>query len=246
MLVSVVGGGGSYPPPGYGGPSILVDLDGSPLLFDCGEDCLTGLRVTGYTPCDVDEVFISHIHIDHWAGIPQLAVGRIAEGCPSLKISVAEPSIEELASIIPRFIPRTLKYELTSFKSGGLWINGYSVELVELDHTVPTHGLIVGEGGSRLVSVLSDSRPSERIISSVRGSELILSEATLPSDLQQVALSSKHTTVAEFIDFAKKAGATITIAHHLSPGSLRELRRWLRRNIGRRVMVGVRGLQTSI
>lgn len=245
MLVTLVGAGGSYPPPGYGGPSILVDVDGSPLLVDCGEDCLTGLSMAGYKPCDIDTVFLTHTHIDHWAGLPQLAVARIAEGYPRLRILAAPVVAGEASTLIPPHLPHSLKLAIDSI-SGYYSIEGYWARTVEMKHKVPTHGLIIEERGRVLLAVLSDTRPSKSIVEAVREAELVFHEATLSSSNREAAIASGHTTVTEFLDTATSISAGRVIAYHLSPESLSELRARLRSSRRRGVIVGVRGLQVSI
>jgi ribonuclease Z len=64
-----VGTGGSVPSPRRGLPSLLVRRGGDRLLFDCGEGTQRQLvRSVGLT--DVDCVFITHFHADHWLGLP--------------------------------------------------------------------------------------------------------------------------------------------------------------------------------
>jgi ribonuclease Z len=63
------GTGGSVPSPRRGLPAILVRRGGDRLLFDCGEGTQRQLmRSVGLA--DVDCVFITHFHADHWLGLP--------------------------------------------------------------------------------------------------------------------------------------------------------------------------------
>src|ERR1700681_2289606 len=63
------GTGGSAPSPRRGLPAVLVRRGGESLLFDCGEGTQRQLvRSVGLT--DVDCVFITHFHADHWLGLP--------------------------------------------------------------------------------------------------------------------------------------------------------------------------------
>jgi ribonuclease Z len=63
------GTGGSVPSPRRGLPAILVRRGGDRLLFDCGEGTQRQLmRSVGLT--DLDCVFITHFHADHWLGLP--------------------------------------------------------------------------------------------------------------------------------------------------------------------------------
>jgi ribonuclease Z len=64
-----VGTGGSVPSRRRGLPAVLVRRGGDRLLFDCGEGTQRQLvRSVGLT--DVDSVFITHFHADHWLGLP--------------------------------------------------------------------------------------------------------------------------------------------------------------------------------
>jgi ribonuclease Z len=64
-----VGTGGSVPSARRGLPAVLVRRGGDRLLFDCGEGTQRQLiRSVGLV--DMDSVFITHFHADHWLGLP--------------------------------------------------------------------------------------------------------------------------------------------------------------------------------
>src|ERR1700739_5099009 len=63
------GTGGSAPAARRGLPALLVRRGGDRMLFDCGEGTQRQLlRSVGLV--DVDSVFITHFHADHWLGLP--------------------------------------------------------------------------------------------------------------------------------------------------------------------------------
>jgi ribonuclease Z len=63
------GTGGSVPAARRGLPAVLVRRGGDRMLFDCGEGTQRQLlRSVGLV--DVDSVFITHFHADHWLGVP--------------------------------------------------------------------------------------------------------------------------------------------------------------------------------
>ncbi len=63
------GTAGSVPSARRGLPAILVRRGGDRLLFDCGEGTQRQLlRSVGLA--DLDSVFITHFHADHWLGLP--------------------------------------------------------------------------------------------------------------------------------------------------------------------------------
>src|ERR1700749_3850688 len=69
LSVFFAGTAGSIPTPRRGLPALLVRRGGDRLLFDCGEGTQRQLlRSVGLA--DVDCVFITHFHADHWLGLP--------------------------------------------------------------------------------------------------------------------------------------------------------------------------------
>jgi ribonuclease Z len=69
MSVFFVGTGGSVPGARRGLPALLLARGGERLLFDCGEGTQRQLiRSVGLI--DMDSLFITHLHADHWLGLP--------------------------------------------------------------------------------------------------------------------------------------------------------------------------------
>src|SRR4051812_27225050 len=63
------GTAGSVPTPKRGLPAILLRAGGERILFDCGEGTQHQLLRSIGLP-DIDAVFITHLHLDHWLGLP--------------------------------------------------------------------------------------------------------------------------------------------------------------------------------
>jgi ribonuclease Z len=71
LSVFFAGTSGSIPTVRRGLPALLVRRGGDRILFDCGEGTQRQLvRSVGLT--DLDEVFLTHYHADHWLGLPGL------------------------------------------------------------------------------------------------------------------------------------------------------------------------------
>jgi len=69
MSLFFVGTAGSVPSARRGLPAILLRRGGDRVLFDCGEGTQRQLlRSVGLL--DLDTVFITHFHADHWLGLP--------------------------------------------------------------------------------------------------------------------------------------------------------------------------------
>src|ERR1017187_5596908 len=64
-----LGTAGSVPSARRGLPAVLLSRGGDRLLVDCGEGTQRQLlRSVGLV--DLDRVFITHFHADHWLGLP--------------------------------------------------------------------------------------------------------------------------------------------------------------------------------
>ena len=63
------GTAGSVPTPKRGLPALLLRAGGERILLDCGEGTQHQLLRSIGLP-DVDAIFITHLHLDHWMGLP--------------------------------------------------------------------------------------------------------------------------------------------------------------------------------
>jgi ribonuclease Z len=71
LSVLFVGTAGSVPSARRGLPALLVRHGGERILVDCGEGTQRQLvRSAGLV--DLTDVFITHLHLDHWLGLPGL------------------------------------------------------------------------------------------------------------------------------------------------------------------------------
>jgi ribonuclease Z len=63
------GTAGSVPTPKRGLPALLLRAGGERILLDCGEGTQNQLLRSIGLP-DIDAIFITHLHLDHWLGLP--------------------------------------------------------------------------------------------------------------------------------------------------------------------------------
>ena len=72
MVVTLVGTGGPELSVERGGASTLVQVQGESLLFDAGRGTLESLYLSRVRLQEVTRVFLTHLHSDHIAGLPDL------------------------------------------------------------------------------------------------------------------------------------------------------------------------------
>lgn len=69
LSVFFAGTGGSVPSSRRGLPAVLIRRGGEHILIDCGEGTQRQL-IKSVGLADIDSVFITHFHADHWLGLP--------------------------------------------------------------------------------------------------------------------------------------------------------------------------------
>ena len=70
--VRFVGSGDAFGSGGRLQTCILVDDGGWRVLIDCGATSLVGLKGAGLDPATIDAIVVSHLHGDHFGGLPFL------------------------------------------------------------------------------------------------------------------------------------------------------------------------------
>ncbi|MGE5259479.1 MAG: MBL fold metallo-hydrolase [Actinomycetota bacterium] len=74
MRMTIIGCGDAFGAGGRLQTSFHVRSAPSTFLIDCGTSTLIGLRRLGLEPNEIDAVFVTHLHGDHFGGLPWLVI----------------------------------------------------------------------------------------------------------------------------------------------------------------------------
>jgi ribonuclease Z len=133
------GTGGSVPGAQRGLPALLMRLGGDRLLFDCGEGTQRQL-VRSIGLVDMQCVFITHFHADHWLGLPGM-LKSFALREREQPLTVYGPrGLGELMGLM-RSIYGRLPYELKIVElepAETVRREGYLVAAVPVSHRAPS------------------------------------------------------------------------------------------------------------
>src|ERR1700735_3134982 len=111
LSVFFAGTAGSVPSARRGLPAVLVRRGADRVLFDCGEGTQRQLLRSVGLP-DLDSVFITHFHADHWLGLPGM-LKSFALRARSEPLSVyGPPGLADLMRAM-RIVYGRLLYELS-------------------------------------------------------------------------------------------------------------------------------------
>jgi ribonuclease Z len=137
MSLIFVGTGASTPSARRGLPALLLRRGGEHLLFDCGEGTQRQLtRSVGLA--DIDKIFITHFHADHWLGLPGM-LKSFALREREQPLTVYGPrGLKQLMSDV-RFVYGRLPYELSIIElepMESVTCDGYAIGCVPVRHRV--------------------------------------------------------------------------------------------------------------
>ena len=144
--VVFLGTGGSVPSARRNTAGVLVRRGGDRILFDCGEGTQRQMqRSIGLIP--VDDIFITHLHADHYLGLPGLLKSyEMQDRVEPLTIH-GPPGLIALFDSISRIVGRPrYPIELVELNRGeAVQRDGYAIEPFDVEHRVVANGYALFE-----------------------------------------------------------------------------------------------------
>src|SRR5213592_3319809 len=144
--VLFIGTAGSAPTARRSLPATLVRRGGVRLLFDCGEGTQRQLlRSIGLI--ELEEVYITHFHADHWLGLPGMLKTFSLRGRDKPLTVYGPRGLEALFKAMAVVIGRnTYPLNLVELDPGDeVRHQGYLVAPFEVDHRVAAYGYAIVE-----------------------------------------------------------------------------------------------------
>jgi ribonuclease Z len=265
--VVFLGTGGSLPSPKRNVTAVAVQLHSEIILFDCGEGTQRQFMFSSASFMKVSAVYISHLHGDHFLGLPALIQSMSFNGREK-KLRVFGPPgmVKTMNDILGLgYFAPGFEIETRDLADGDVVEEGdFTVKAVAVEHTVPSlgyvlegsprpgrfnpekakeHGVPTGplfrvlqEGGEvevegRTISpsmvlgpsrrglkfaISGDTRPSQSFERAAQGSDVLVHEATVTSELIGDAREYGHTTARQAAELAKRAKVRSLYLYHLS------------------------------
>ena len=141
-----LGTGGSVPSARRNTASVLLRRGGDRLLFDCGEGTQRQMqRSTGLV--QVQEIFITHLHADHYLGLPGLLKTWDMQDRDESLVIYGPPGLTDLFNSLNRVVGR-VRYpiEIDELEPGSrVRFDGYAVEAFPVEHRIAAFGYALVE-----------------------------------------------------------------------------------------------------
>ena len=188
VTVTFAGSGDAFGSGGRAQACIHLQAPGgaAPVLLDCGATSLTALRRCGLDPADVAAVFVSHLHGDHFGGLPFMILnGQFAHRVDPLTV-IGPPGIaRRLPELMECMFPgsstvaRRFGVDLVELRPGGEAVAaGVRAAAWAADHPSggPALALRLAIGG-KVVGYTGDTAWTDALIDVAAGADLLIAEA---------------------------------------------------------------------
>ena len=135
LSVFFAGTAGSIPTARRGLPALLLRRGGERILFDCGEGTQRQL-VSSVGLADLDAIFLTHFHADHWFGLPGLLQTVDLRGRENPLTIYGPEGLSELLTLSQRLAGRVrFPLELVELEAQQIvQRDGYSIAPVPVSH----------------------------------------------------------------------------------------------------------------
>lgn len=196
--------------------SLLVEAGSSSILLDCGFNAPCQLWNYAQRPLELDAVYISHFHADHYFGLPALIVRSIEEG-RTKRLTVLGPSgIEQRVN---RLMELAYSNALAKAKFEVFFIecvpgedfkhSGFRFRFALNDHSMPCLAIrLDAEGKSMYYS--GDGKPTDETVDLAENCDLVVHEAFT---FDEITLG--HGDVGTSLEMARKSGAKACALVHM-------------------------------
>ncbi len=201
MRIKVLGAAGSEVP-GHNCPAILID---GTILLDAGT-IAPSLNISEEQ--GLGWIFLTHVHFDHIRGMPFLLDNLVTRGTGTtvtvlgardvladLRRNIFNGRIWPDFSNIPTRARPALRYRAIGTARPCV-VDGHTVTMERVHHSVPAYGFIVAKGRDKAVAYTGDTGPTDRFwkrVAAARVEHLIV-ETSFPNRLEGLALASGHLT----------------------------------------------------
>ncbi|UYW31851.1 MBL fold metallo-hydrolase [Methylorubrum extorquens] len=186
MRLHVLGCGDAFGSGGRFNTCFHVDAPGGAFLIDCGASALIAIRRFGVEPNRIRTVFLTHLHGDHFGGLPWLILDEQLVSGRTEPLTVVGPpgTAERLPAAMEVLFPgsstaeRRFRVEVVEMEAGRpVETGGVRGTAFTMRHPsgAPAHALRI-EAAGKVVSYTGDTEWVEDIVAAGRGADLMIAE----------------------------------------------------------------------
>lgn len=185
-LLRFIGSGDAFGSGGRFQACIALEAEGGTTLLDCGATSLVAMRQQGFDPNTVDAVLVTHLHGDHFGGLPFLILAgqfsrRTAPLVVAGPVGIAARLVDAMETLYPgsstverRFVTHVLELvERERTAVGGLQVTAFPVMHAS---GAPAHAYRVEVEG-RTIAYSGDTEWCDALVEAATGADVFIAEA---------------------------------------------------------------------
>jgi ribonuclease Z len=208
-------------------PAQLIDRQ---ILFDCGEGTLARLLDLAISPEEIQAIFLTHSHADHFLGLisflwhlafysPDIDFTQTRRS-PPLYVPVGMRSVlEQIFRLTSsafdhvHFTPHIIELPRNFLKPLEIILQDreYSIEWIPTAHEPPCYAYKI----NHQVVLSGDTHPFPELDGYLQGCHTLVHEATFFDSDRALAHRLHHSTPIDAAEIAKKAGVSQLLLTHL-------------------------------
>jgi ribonuclease Z len=222
LSIFFAGTAGSVPTARRGLPATLIRRGSDKLLVDCGEGTQRQLLRSVGLP-DITEVFLTHLHVDHWLGLPGMLKSFDLRDRTAPMTVFGPPGTTALFDVMRRTVFGRLKYRFRTVDlepDGIVEFDGYEIHALRVRHRGEAYGYALVEddrpgrfdaelatrlgvtpgpdfGRLQRGETVGDVTPEQVVGETRHGRKLVFSGDTAPCDMVRVAADRADVLVHE-------------------------------------------------
>ncbi len=112
MILTILGSGSATPTISRNPTAQLLEASGRFFLIDCGEGTQHSLLRQKVSTLKIDHIFISHLHGDHWLGLPGLVSSMHLGGRTNPLHIYCHSGLEDILKTIFKYSQTELRFEI--------------------------------------------------------------------------------------------------------------------------------------
>mgnify|MGYP000683944592 CR=1 FL=1 len=214
-------GTGAAVPLNRGLPCIVLRINSDLYVFDTGEGCQQRMFNTGLSVVKIRSIFITHLHGDHFLGLPgMLQSMHLLDRRNDL--TIVGP--RNLFNLLENFLK--LSYGQPAFKIS--YVDAKDNEIVYEDSNIVVESFTVKHIGDsfgykinikkkrKSIIYTGDTKPIDKIAEISKNADILIHEATFTSILREEAYKQGHSTAADAALIASKSNVKTLILTHIS------------------------------
>jgi ribonuclease Z len=234
--VILLGTGTPNPDPDRMGPAVAIVSGSRVYLVDCGPGVVRRAAQAGIGMAQLTRLFVTHLHSDHTAGLPDLILTPWVMGRTDLSIYGPEGT-EEMVSLVVRAWHRDISIRTEGLEHRpSLLVHAHDVKpgVVFKDDRVTVTAFQVAHGQwpqafgyrfdtpDRSIVISGDTSPSSELIRNCRRCDVLIHEAYSPAAPSppmpdwKAYRAKYHTSTSQLAEIANQTQPGLLIIYHQS------------------------------